>query len=66
MTKDDFVHWKNSAVTQEIFNTIYRNIESLKHELAESAGIDPLKDRFTSGAIGAYNDLLLIDFEDTK
>lgn len=66
MTKDDFVNWKNSPVTKEIFIRIQQNVERLKEELSESAGINPINDRFKSGAIAGYNDLLLIDFEDTK
>lgn len=66
MTKDEFVAWKNNPITQEVFKKIKQNIDLTKEDLASSAGENPLSDRFKVGAIGAYNDLLLIDFEDTK
>jgi len=39
-------------------------IEALKEQLAQSAGVDPLSDRFKSGAIQAYNDILNVDVEE--
>lgn len=41
-------------------------IANLKDELAYSAGIDPLADRFKSGAIQAYNDILNTSFDDVE
>lgn len=41
-----------------------QNIADLKEQLAQSAGIDPLSDRFTSGAIQAYTDILDIKLEE--
>lgn len=43
-----------------------QNISDLKDELAQSAGIDPLSDRFKSGAIQAYNDILNITIEEIE
>jgi hypothetical protein len=66
MTKEDFVSWKNSPTTKEIFYKIRQNVERLQEDLGASAGVDPLNDRFKVGAIGAYSDLLNIDFEDNS
>lgn len=41
-----------------------QNITDLKEQLAQSAGIDPLSDRFKAGAIQAYTDILNITLEE--
>ena len=40
-------------------------IRELEQMLGASAGVDPLQDRFTVGAISAYSDILNIDVEET-
>ena len=66
MNKEDFVNWKSSPVTREVFKSLEHKIEELSDDLSQIAGRDPLEDRFKAGAIAGYRDLLLIDFEDTK
>lgn len=39
-------------------------IEAMKEQLAQSAGIDPLTDRWTAGAIQAYSDILNITVDE--
>lgn len=43
---------------------ISERIAALQSELGVSAGTDPAFDRFRVGAIGAYTDLLNIQFEE--
>lgn len=56
--------WKGFEITQEVVGAI-KNLRAYAIEqLAESAGIDPLKDRWLCGAIAAYNDFLDIQIEE--
>jgi hypothetical protein len=45
---------------------IAERIFNLHQELGQSAGVDSIMDRYKSGAIGAYTDLLNISFEDAQ
>lgn len=43
-----------------------QRIAQLETILGTRAGLDPLEDRYTVGAIAAYHDLLYIEFEETQ
>jgi hypothetical protein len=64
VTKDSFRDWKANPVTKAVFRDIQSRILRIQEELGTTAGIEPLNDRFKSGAIGAYTDLLNVDFEE--
>lgn len=66
MTKDDFVGWKTSLITQAVFMAINNRIEELKEELAQQAGVASYRDGKNVGAIQALRDILDIDFEEIK
>jgi hypothetical protein len=55
--------WKNLDVTQVILGEFKIRQQSLKDQLATSAGLDPLADRWKAGAIAAYEDVLNIDMD---
>lgn len=63
MTRSDFIDWKNSPLTSELFARIKAHISGLQYELGVSAGIDPRQDAIKVGAIQAYTDILDIEFE---
>lgn len=63
MNKADFVDWKRHPVTQVVFSQLKERIQSLSEMLGDSAGANPIQDSRYSGAIQAYKDMLLIDFE---
>lgn len=64
MTKEDFLEWKQLAVTKALVNEWTLRIEGLQEELGNTAGLDPLTDRYKAGAIQAYKDLLNMEFEE--
>ena len=51
-------------MTKAVLNEMYNRILRLQEQLGGSAGLDPLNDRFLSGAIGAYKDLLNVEFDE--
>lgn len=63
MTKADFVDWKHHPVTQVVFSQLNGRIKELQELLGDSAGLNILQDRVYVGAISAYKDLLLMEFE---
>lgn len=64
VTKDSFRDWKANPVTKAVMTEIHNRILTLQDELGHTAGIDPASDRFKSGAIGGYTDLLNIAFDE--
>jgi len=48
-------------VTKAVINGLLERIHNLQEELGTNAGVDPLQDRRTVGAIAAYNDIVNID-----
>jgi len=66
LNKADFVDWKRHPVTQVVFSQLKARIQDLQDMLGESAGQNPLQDTQFVGAIKAYKDMLLIDFEETE
>lgn len=63
MTRDEFVDWKNSLVTQEIFGEIEKLIKDGRDELEATAGINSIQDAKNVGKIKALRDILDISFE---
>lgn len=64
MTKDDFLAWKSSTVTKEVFRAILLRREEVKELCIRSAGRDPNYDSRLSGMAEAFNTILDIDFEE--
>jgi hypothetical protein len=58
LTKNEYVDWRSSPATQEVFEEIKSRIEGLKEELAYVAGEDPRADGVKVGAIAAFTDIL--------
>jgi hypothetical protein len=56
--------WKGLAITQVILAEFKRRQRDLKEELAISAGVNPLDDRFKAGVIAAYEDVVNIELDD--
>ena len=66
MTKADFIDWKRHPVTQQVFSQLVQRINDLTEEIVASAiDGDPRVQAFKAGAIGAYNDMLKIEFEES-
>lgn len=63
MNKADFLDWKRHPVTQVVYSQLQERIQTLQAMLGDSAGVNPIQDSRYSGAIQAYKDLLLMDFE---
>lgn len=64
VNQESFRDWKANPVTKKVMELISMRITELQRELGVSAGIDPILDRYKSGAIGAYTDLLEISFDE--
>lgn len=65
--KESFVLWKRDPITKAMFESMDQRLDLLKEELAVSAGIDPLQDRYRAGYIQAirdFSDIDLVDKED--
>lgn len=58
MTKQDFLDWKRHPVTQSLFTALINRIQEGREELGDTAGIDPLADRFKVGVIRGHQDVL--------
>lgn len=66
VTKDSFRDWKANPVTKAVFDELRKRVYLIQDELGVSAGLEPLQDRFKVGAVGAYTDLLNIEFDEVK
>jgi len=63
ISKEEFVQWKEEAVTQWVF----RYLESQKQDYLEDLGNGKYSEEMQQKVVGriqAYNDLLLIDWEE--
>lgn len=65
-SKEEFVQWKQHPVTKAVIASMQARVDYLKDQLAMSAGVDPLEDRFRVGYIAAANDFSDIDFVDKE
>lgn len=64
MTKDEFLTWKSTPETKEVFENIQNAIHSIEQVLAREAGEDPKSDRFKAGMIKGLELVLNIELED--
>jgi hypothetical protein len=64
VTKSDFIDWKQHPVTKEVFRKLIERINIIQETLGDSAGENPLADRFSVGAIQAYKDILLMEYDE--
>ena len=64
VSREEFVQWRESAVTKEIFNIIENRIEDAKEILSVQAGLEPDQDRLLVGMIKAFNEVLEISYEE--
>lgn len=53
-------------MTKAVFAAVQDLIAKTKEDLADTAGLEPLYDRFRAGAIAAYMDLLRIEFDEVS
>ena len=58
ITKEEYIEWKHSIVTKELFNYISEQIDSSKETLVSEAGLNPLADQNSVGGIAAFKDIL--------
>lgn len=66
VTKDSFRDWKANPVTKAVFNEIQTRVIQECESLGDTAGIDPLNDRFKVGMIQALYGILRMDVSDVK
>lgn len=62
MSKDpislqDFLAWKETAITQAFLSNVVELIEMLIADLVVTAGVDPIQDRYKSGRIAGLSEL---------
>ena len=51
INKDDFIAWLNHPVTEAFFTAVKNEGDNLVTRLAQTAGLEPLRDRFICGSI---------------
>lgn len=56
--------WKALSITQTVLLELSARVRGLRDELAQSAGNDPLMDRWKCGVIAAYEDVINIQFDE--
>ncbi len=61
-TKEDFIQWRQSAITKYVFDLVAKKLATGIEELSYRAGENPITDREYVGKIAAYRDLLGISF----
>lgn len=66
ISKEDFIVWKNSAITDLLFRSSTQRREEVKEALIISAGTDPIADAVKRGYCQAIVDILNIDFEEIE
>ena len=65
-TKEEFIEWLTYPTTKAVFRALKSRIRDREFELGQSAGLDPLHDRFVSGGIAAMKNIVLIDWQDVE
>lgn len=64
MTKEEFFDWKRHPVTQQVMSQLRYRIDTLKDELVGTAiSGDSTVSAHKAGAIQAYQDMTLIEYE---
>lgn len=51
MNKDDFIGWRTSIATQEFRESVVAELDNLIADLVNTAGNDPLEDKYRRGQI---------------
>lgn len=64
ISKSEFIDWKNSPVTEQVFKLLQQRKDALVESLAETAGLNPIQDRYYAGYIAALNEVLLADWDE--
>lgn len=55
--KEEYLEWVKSPITLELHHFISDMVIDLREQLGQSAGLDPLVDRFTVGCIASLKDV---------
>lgn len=58
MTKQEYIDWRSSVGTKEVFDELENRIKGLQEELSYNAGVDARQDAIKVGAIQAFRDIL--------
>lgn len=67
MTKSDFIDWKRSPVTQEVFSQLHARTKEIKDQIVDEAQSgDPKRIAYLAGLVQGFQFLMNIDFEDTN
>lgn len=66
ITVPDFHDWKSQPVTKAFFVDLDSRIQDVAGELADTAGIDSLLDRFRVGYIQAIRDIIAVGHGDVE
>lgn len=63
ITKEEFVNWRNSRVTEAFFDAVIGKKEAIKDMLVQSAGEDSVRDAVYRGYCTAMDDILEVNVE---
>lgn len=66
ISTEDFIVWKNSAVSDLVFRAANVRREEVKESLVRSAGVDPIEDAVKRGYCQAIADILSLDYEEIQ
>lgn len=64
--QSEFADWKANPVTKQVFLVLQTRENDIKDQLAESAGIDNLQDRYFAGYLAAIRDVVKMSVEDVN
>lgn len=64
ITNDDFKDWKSNQVTRAVAAGLQARVEEIQERLGETAGTDPILDRYHVGYIAGVKDFLNANMED--
>lgn len=64
LTYQDFIDWKSQLITKAVFAEMDKKIQGIAGELATSAGLDPLFDRYRAGIIQGVVDIMNMEAAD--
>ena len=66
VTKEEYLDWKRNPVTKALNSALIERINDGAKELAGSAGLNPLEDRFKCGIIHAYHEILTVELDELE
>jgi len=64
LSTDDFYAWKSNPVTQAYFQAIREKVYEIQVTLGYQAGDNPLTDKWLTGQIYAYHEMLTSEPEE--